>query len=169
MRFSQLWLVPALVFSFSSHLPLAAPSKGYAHKVKENIDHPRGWVKQVPAPADYVLELRIGLPQPNFHVLESHLYEVSDPDHPRYGAHLSKEEVEALVAPHPESLDSVNEWLSSHGFSEDDLVRSPAKDWVTIKVPVRIAEKMLDTVSRISCAFAVLISSFSEISHLAPH
>jgi len=45
-----------------------------------------------------------------------HLYEVSDPDHERYGAHLSKEEVEALVAPHQESVDLVDEWLQSHGI-----------------------------------------------------
>jgi tripeptidyl-peptidase I len=147
LRFLLLWLLPAFVFFSSSPSVLAALPKGCATKVKESIDHPLGWVKQIPAPADYVFEMRIGLPQPNFHVLESHLYEVSDPDHPRYGAHLTKEEVEALVAPHPQSIDLVNDWLSSHGFHEDDLVRSPAKDWVTIKVPVRVAEKMLDTVS----------------------
>jgi tripeptidyl-peptidase I len=144
MRFSS-WLV--LAISLTTSLVEATPSKGLVHKVKECIDHPRGWVKQESAPADLVLELRIALPQPNFHVLESHLYEVSDPDHPRYGAHLSKEEVEALVAPHIESIDLVDGWLTSHGFREGDLVRSPAKDWVTIRVPVQVAEKMLDTVS----------------------
>jgi tripeptidyl-peptidase-1 len=144
MRFSSSWLV--FVLSLSTSLVRAAPSKGCDHKVKESIQHPRGWVKQGSAPSDLVLELRIGLPQPNFHVLESHLYEISDPDHARYGAHLSKEEVESLVAPNVESIDLVNEWLGSHGFNESDLIRSPAKDWITIKVPVQVAEKMLDTV-----------------------
>jgi tripeptidyl-peptidase I len=143
MRISQAWLVFTLSLSTSS--VLTALPKG--HRVKENIDHPRGWVKQAPTPTDHVLELRIGLPQPNFHVLESHLYQVSDPDHPRYGAHLSKEEVEALVAPHPESIYLVDEWLASYGFNTENLVRSPAKDWVTIKVPAQVAEEMLDTVS----------------------
>ena len=54
--------------------------------------------------------------------------------------------MEALVAPHQETIDSVNQWLFSHGLKESELVRSPAKDWVTVKIPVSLAEKMLDAV-----------------------
>ncbi|TCD70002.1 hypothetical protein EIP91_005252 [Steccherinum ochraceum] len=122
----------------------AAPSKLSALKVKEEIAHPRGWVKSHPAPADAIIELRIALPQSNFEELERHLYEVSDPFHTRYGQHLSKAEVEALVAPHPESIHVVNEWLASHGLYEHELTRSPAKDWVRVSVPVGLAEKMMD-------------------------
>ena len=70
----------------------------------------------------------------------------SDPFHERYGQHLTKEEVEALVAPEADSVHLVNEWLASHGIYEDDLTRSPAKDWVHIRVPVSLAEEMLKTV-----------------------
>jgi len=52
--------------------------------------------------------------------------------------------LEALVAPHPESAGLV-EWLGIFGVDEDNLARSPASDWVTLKVPVSLAEKMLDT------------------------
>lgn len=55
--------------------------------------------------------------------------------------------MEALVAPHPDSVGLVNEWLASHGIPEDALSRSPGMDWVKIKVPVGLAEKMLETVS----------------------
>lgn len=72
--------------------------------------------------------------------------QVSDPDHERYGLHLSKEEVEGLVAPHPDSIKMVDEWLESHGIVGDALSRTPAQDWVIITVPVSLAEKMLDTV-----------------------
>jgi tripeptidyl-peptidase-1 len=133
---------------------LAVPSKPCVHQVKETVIPPHRWVRHsAPAP-DHTIALRIGLPQPNFHVLEKHLYEVSDPDHERYGAHLSKEEVEALVAPHQESVDLVDEWLQSHGIGEQDFVRSPAKDWVTLKLPVSLVEKMLDTV----CLFHLAVS-----------
>lgn len=54
--------------------------------------------------------------------------------------------MEALVAPHDESVHLVNEWLASHGLYEDSLSRSPARDWVHIKVPVSLAEDMLKTV-----------------------
>ncbi|KAH8118643.1 tripeptidyl peptidase A [Phellopilus nigrolimitatus] len=113
--------------------------------LKELVEHPRGWMKGSPAPADHILELRIALPQPNFHVLEQHLYEVSDPSHERYGEHLSKQEVEDIVAPQPESVELVDEWLISHGLNIDDFVRSPARDWVTVRVPVAVAEAMLET------------------------
>jgi tripeptidyl-peptidase-1 len=59
---------------------------------------------------------------------------------------LSKEQVESLVAPHPHSIHAINVWLACHGIAEADIIRSPAKDWATIRVPVSLAEQMLDTV-----------------------
>ncbi|EJD01556.1 tripeptidyl peptidase A [Fomitiporia mediterranea MF3/22] len=114
-------------------------------RLKERVSHPRGWLKGKRAPSGHILELKIALPQPSFHALEKHLYEVSDPGHVRYGQHLSKEEVEALVAPHADSIASVDEWLASHGINTDELIRSPAQDWVTVRVPVALAEAMLNT------------------------
>ena len=159
---SPLWLALVCISVVS-----AAPSTPCTHKVKEDVPSPRGWIKGEPAPPDASIELRIALPQPNFSELERHLYEVrfvshigcfisgearsndvsSDPFHERYGQHLSKGEVESLVAPHPESLHKVNEWLASHGLYDHDLVWSPAKDWIRVKVSVSLAEKMMDTVS----------------------
>ncbi|KAH6914776.1 tripeptidyl peptidase A [Coprinopsis sp. MPI-PUGE-AT-0042] len=112
-------------------------------KVKEAVQAPRGWSKLGRAPAGNTVSLRIALPQPNFEALEKHLYEISDPAHDRYGKHLSKEEVEELVAPHASSLDAVNSWLKEHGFQETDYERSAAKDWITINMPIGMAEKML--------------------------
>ncbi|KAH9899475.1 tripeptidyl peptidase A [Cubamyces lactineus] len=140
MRTLSFWVPLALAVVVS-----AIPAKDCAHKVKESIPPPRGWTKSAPAPADHIIELRIALPQPNFSELERHLYEVSDPLHDRYGQHLSKEEVESLIAPEPESIHLVNEWLAAHGLYEDSLSRSPANDWVFIKVPVSLAEEMLKT------------------------
>ncbi|EIW76307.1 tripeptidyl peptidase A [Coniophora puteana RWD-64-598 SS2] len=132
----------------ASQLVYAAPKsfRGCSHKLKESIaGPPHGWTPVAAAPKDHVIDLKIALPQPNFGTLEKHLWEVSDPSHTRYGAHLSKEEVDELMSPHPESLSIVDEWLASHGFDESQLVRSPAKDWVTIRVPVVVAEEMLGT------------------------
>ncbi|KAF5388188.1 hypothetical protein D9615_000691 [Tricholomella constricta] len=150
-----------------------APSKVCSHKVKETVVAPHGWVKHSVPPADHTITLRIGLPQPNFHILEKHLYEVSDPYHDRYGAHLSKEETEGLVAPNPESIHAVNKWLESHGIMESDLVRSPAKDWVTLTIPVNLAEKMLDTTYSVwkhkSGDQLVRTTSYSLPEHLHEH
>ncbi|KAF8841599.1 subtilisin-like protein [Paxillus ammoniavirescens] len=141
MRLASLLSLP-----FAAALVKAASYKGSQHKVKESIEAPpRGWIRHGPAPSGHTLELKIALPQPHFPILEKHLWEVSDPKHERYGAHLSKEETEELMAPHPETLDVVSEWLASHGIEEEHLYRSSAQDWVTIRVPVSLAEEMLDT------------------------
>jgi len=141
----SLFPVVLLGFGFFVTSSIAAAPREFA--VKEEVSSPRGWVKHSRPHPDHNIVLRIGLSQPNFHLLEKNLYEVSDPAHLRYGQHLSKSEVEALVAPHPESLDLVDKWLGTFGVDEDSLERSPARDWVTLKVPVSLAEMMLDTVS----------------------
>ncbi|KIK03131.1 hypothetical protein K443DRAFT_5566 [Laccaria amethystina LaAM-08-1] len=169
MQFLGLALSLLLVTSI-----LAAPPNDYALRIKETVSPPRGWAKHSIPPPDHNIALRIGLQRPNFPVLERHLYEVSSPDHERYGQHLSKEEVEALVAPHQESIDSVNEWLFSHGFKESDLVKSPAKDWVTVKVPVSLAEKILDATYYVwkhieSGDSLVRTTGYSLPSHLHHH
>lgn len=147
MRTSPIFGLLSLIFIIPFTGVWATPPQACTSKVKETVLPPRGWVKQTAPRPEHNIVLRIALPQPNFSILEKHLYEVSDPDHPRYGAHLSKEEVEKLVTPHPESIDAVDEWLRSHGIKDSDFVRSAAKDWVTLKIPISLAEKMLDTVS----------------------
>ncbi|TBU30571.1 subtilisin-like protein [Dichomitus squalens] len=89
--------------------------------------------------------MRIGLKQDRFDDLVAALYEVSDPAHERYGQHLSKEEVAALIAPHPDSVDLVESWLHAYGLSAANSERSPSGDWITIRVSVAQAEKMLGT------------------------
>ena len=150
-------LFPFLFLGFSISSVAAVPRGGYTYSVKEEINSPKGWLKHSQPTPDHNIVLRIGLPQPNFHVLEKHLYEVSDPYHERYGQHLSKSEVEDLVAPHQESVELVNEWLSTFGINEDSLVRSPARDWVTLNVPVSLAEKMLDTVGFWNWVLGVIV------------
>ena len=94
----------------------------------------------------------------------------SDPFHDRYGEHLTKEEVEALVAPHDESVHLVNEWLASHGLYEDSFSRSPARDWVVVKVPVSLAEEMLKTVSmKLSKTRMTRSNAFPQEYHVWTH
>lgn len=148
-----MWARSLAVFLTLVVSALALPSPDFEHKVKEQLSGPpRGWTITGPAPSDHFIQLRIALPQPNFHVLEEHLYAVSDPSHERYGQHLSKEEVEELVAPHPDSVDAVTGWLASHGFDSESTSRSPAGDWLTIRVSVSKAEEMLNTASFVFCS-----------------
>ncbi|KAH9005504.1 tripeptidyl peptidase A [Lactarius hatsudake] len=118
-------------------------------KLRETIEPPRNWVDLGPAPPAHVIPLRIALPQARFPELEQHLAEISDPFHSRYGKYLSKEEVEALVAPHASSVDAVHEWLESYGIQKEACHRSPAGDLVTVRLPVAQAEEMLGTEFRV--------------------
>ena len=141
-----------LAVPFAAALVSAGHYKRTLHKIKESIERPPDdWLRHDSAPSDHLLELDIVLPQPHFHILEKHLYEISDPDHERYGAYLSKGEAEELMAPHPETLDVVSEWLSSHGIEGEHVYRSSAQDLVTIRVPVALAEEMLNTVRVMIC------------------
>ncbi|VDB96608.1 unnamed protein product [Peniophora sp. CBMAI 1063] len=124
---------------------LVASTAASPYQLKERVSEPRNWIKQNPAPANHIVNLKFGLLQAGFDELERHLYEVSDPAHVRYGQHLSKTQVEALVAPHPDSIAAVTGWLKEHDIAEKEMQLSAAQDWVTVRVPVAIAEAMLDT------------------------
>ncbi|KAI0290954.1 Pro-kumamolisin, activation domain-containing protein [Multifurca ochricompacta] len=118
-------------------------------KLRQSIAPPRNWIDLGRAPSTHVIPLRIALPQHRFLELEQHLVEISDPFHERYGDHLSKEEVEALIAPHATSVDAVHEWLTGHGIQQESCDRSSAGDWITVHVPVAQAENMLGTEFRL--------------------
>ena len=69
---------------------------------------------------------------------------------PRYGNHLSKEEVDELIAPSPTTVESLEAWLAHHDIDPtSSLSRTDAGDWVTIAVPIGKVEKMLDAKYRV--------------------
>ncbi|KAA1477121.1 subtilisin-like protein [Dentipellis sp. KUC8613] len=71
---------------------------------------------------------------------------MSDPFHPNYGQHLSKEEVESLVAPSNTTTALVHDWLMSHGIPASGIAYSPARDWLYLPpLPIPIIEHMLST------------------------
>ena len=72
MKMRTLPLYLSLALAYFAH---AAPSEDTV-RVKESIVTPRGWVQRGSPPANYLLELRVTLAQPNFEELERHLYEI---------------------------------------------------------------------------------------------
>jgi tripeptidyl-peptidase I len=68
---------------------------------------------------------------------------VSDPNHPRYGQHLSIDEVDELVKPSDETLELVHEWLQDNEVVPSDY--SSTKDWIIVSLPVEAVERLLDT------------------------
>ncbi|RDL33939.1 Subtilisin-like protein [Venustampulla echinocandica] len=141
------------------------------YNVKETHTAPSKWTKLGRAPSQHKLHLKIGLKQNNFEELSRHLNEVSNPDHGRYGQHLSVDEVNDFVKPTDETLDLTHEWLLSNGVSE--MSYSPAKDWINILLDVGSAEALLDTeysVYRHEDGTALVrTSKWSLPSHLHEH
>ncbi|OCK85204.1 tripeptidyl-peptidase 1 precursor [Lepidopterella palustris CBS 459.81] len=115
------------------------------YAVKETFVVPRKWKQLDRADGGHTIHLQIGLKQSRFGELERHLYEVSDPEHSRYGQHLSFDEVNELVKPTDEALDLVHEWLFENGIESLSLSYSPSKDWVLVSLPVESVERLLDT------------------------
>ncbi|KAI4250164.1 MAG: hypothetical protein L6R40_000336 [Gallowayella cf. fulva] len=141
-------LLPAAFLSYVglSTLVDCSPVRSRSlYAVKDSHHVPRKWTRVGDAPPDHVVNLEIALKQSQFDELERHLYEVSDPDHDRYGNHLEFDEVNHLVKPSGASLDLLHEWLRDHGIGEGKLSYSPAKDWVKVSLPVVDVEALLAT------------------------
>lgn len=62
----------------------------------------------------------------------------------RYGAHLSKEEVAELVAPHPNTLELVHSWLAHRGVPASSISRTHGGSWLKLSgAPVSQANELL--------------------------
>ncbi|KAI8630014.1 subtilisin-like protein [Xylariaceae sp. FL1651] len=104
---------------------------------------PTGWTKLRNASGDQLIKLRVALEQPNLDQFEQTLYDISTPQHPLYGQHLSREEVMELVKPSEESTTTVLNWLRSAGIGENDIEEDG--EWVNFKTTVSKAADMLNT------------------------
>jgi hypothetical protein len=138
---------------------------------------PNGWMEHptnpIPPP-EQLITLRVALSQPNFATLKSTLLRISDPSHPEYGQHLSKSEVDALVAPAKESTQLIHEWLSTFGIDVNTTTRSSSGDWIKVELPVRTAEIMLNCTYRVYChpltdSTIIRTTSYSLPSYLHHH
>ena len=98
---------------------------------------------------------------------------MSDPDHHRYGEHLTSDEVNDLVKPGDDSVVLVHEWLRDHGIDEDRLNYSPAKDWMKVQLPVARVERLLDTkyalYKHVDGTHIIRASTWSLPTHLHKH
>eukprot|EP01111_Echinosteliopsis_oligospora_P001801 TRINITY_DN1263_c0_g1_i2.p1 TRINITY_DN1263_c0_g1~~TRINITY_DN1263_c0_g1_i2.p1 ORF type:complete len:148 (-),score=22.53 TRINITY_DN1263_c0_g1_i2:229-672(-) len=72
--------------------------------------------------------------------LKKTLEEVSDPDNPRYGKHLTKEEINAQTAPSSADFDTICGYLASFG-----LVYLRRDSDVEVEATVEQIEKMFNT------------------------
>ncbi|KAH9083706.1 subtilisin-like protein [Lactarius deliciosus] len=93
---------------------------------------PTNWETLGCPSAGTTIDLYIALNPHQEDTLIDALYEVSDPRHPRYGAHLSKELVVELVRPHTDTLELVSSWLAHHGVRPSSILTTHGGAWLTV-------------------------------------
>lgn len=89
----------------------------------------------------HTIELSFAVAQNNTSALFDTLQQVSDPTNPRYGQHLTQAEVNQLVAPTPQAVDAVMDFIQSHGA--DAHCATPNCDFITTAVPIQTANQLL--------------------------
>lgn len=81
--------------------------------------------------------------KPNQALLEQTLLEVSTPNHHRYGKHLKRDELKAMLRPAAEATESIISWLENSGIPEADI--EDDGEWINFIATVSQAELMMDT------------------------
>ncbi|KAH9005344.1 subtilisin-like protein [Lactarius deliciosus] len=104
---------------------------------------PENWVDLGHPSAGTTIDLHLALKSHDEDALIDALYEISDPNHPRYRSYLSKEQVADLVAPHADTLELINSWLKHLGIPPSSVSRTLGS-WLTLTgVPVSQANDIL--------------------------
>ncbi|KAJ7066405.1 family S53 protease-like protein [Mycena amicta] len=132
-----LWTTAVLI-SAATASPLGA-RREYHQQSRRSAPH--GFSSLGAAPSTHALKLRIALTSNNVSGLESALLDVSTPSSPNYGKHLTKDEVNAFLAPSSQALAAVQNWLANNNISASS---EAAGDWLTIKLPVSQANTLLN-------------------------
>ncbi|KAH9064373.1 subtilisin-like protein [Lactarius vividus] len=123
--------------------PLASRWDGM--KVKHAWDTvPKNWESLGHPSNQTTINLHLALKSHREDALVEALYEVSDPENSRYGAHLSKEQVAEVVAPHPDTLELVSSWLGHYDIPPSSISMTLGGNWLRVAgVPVSQANRIL--------------------------
>ncbi|KAG5928708.1 hypothetical protein E4U42_000138 [Claviceps africana] len=140
-----------LVCLLGALVAVASQASGFAtskYTVVHSLEEvPAGWSRSAAGAVDKStarLKLRIHLSQPRVSELYELAAKIATPGDALYGQHLSKEDANALMAPAPESLELVREWLESEELGRRARV-GRAGDSLAVVVTVEEAEKLLRT------------------------
>ncbi|KAI0064451.1 subtilisin-like protein [Artomyces pyxidatus] len=141
----MIWRFLSIVVAVPLSVALPITPRWGDSQVKHSwVRVPRDWYCVGPAPEGATITLRIALKPHREDALVEALYQVSDPAHERYGDHLSKAQVAALVAPHPDTIRLVHAWLDHHDIPTSSISPSHSGDWLTVSsIPISQANTLL--------------------------
>ena len=165
-RLSVLSVVAAAYLGVVGGLATPLPSSWGEMLTKHEWTHiPVNWVTIGYPPVAASIDLHIALKPYREKALTDALLEVSQPGSPkrvlfstppfeayscvpplrfRYRAHLTKQQVAQLVAPHPDTFELVTSWLKHNGVSPSSISTTHGGCWLTVAgVPVSQANQLL--------------------------
>ncbi|KAH9033610.1 subtilisin-like protein [Lactarius pseudohatsudake] len=142
LQLSALSVLTAVPFAnFAMHLP----PPWHDIRVKHTWNAvPPNWEALGHPPAGTTIDLHLALKPHHENALVDALYNVSDPKSPKYGAHLSKEQVAQLVAPHPDAPGLIKSWLGHHAVPSSSISTTHGGSWLKLTgIPVSQANELL--------------------------
>ncbi|KAI4277016.1 MAG: hypothetical protein L6R35_006171 [Caloplaca aegaea] len=133
-----------VVFSAIFAASVAAPTSTTDLEPLESLRAiPQGWHQGRSPPAAQRLRFRIALRQENAYHFEQHVLAISTPDNPKYGEHMSRDDLKAMLKPSSEASDAILGWLHTEGVSSSDI--EDAGDWINFYVSATEAERIMHT------------------------
>ncbi|KAH8993909.1 subtilisin-like protein [Lactarius akahatsu] len=144
LRLSVLCALTVITTPLESAATPFPPNWNHMHtKHRWNVI-PGKWESIGQPPVGTTIDFSIALKPHREHALTDTIHEVSNPNHLKYGAYLSKDQVAKLVAPHPYTLKLVETWLRHHGVSPSNVSTSHGGNWLTVTgVAVSTANELL--------------------------
>ncbi|OQE90662.1 hypothetical protein PENNAL_c0011G08831 [Penicillium nalgiovense] len=110
----------------------------------EQLDKaPDGWSRGDKPPASKLIKFRLAIAQYNAREFEQKVIKLSTPGHPSYGQHMNRDEVKQFLSPPLAILDKIIAWLQSENVPASSINLNG--HWITFKVPISQAERMLKT------------------------
>jgi len=104
-----------------------------------------GWSILQRAPANEDVTFTITLPRKNLDILEQFWWDVSNPDHEKYGKFMTREQVIELIAPEASIPKRVMKWIYSNAENQKDVKIDNQRDALKVTCPVKLAEALFET------------------------
>ena len=104
---------------------------------------PQGWSQGAAPPASKRLRFRIAVKLQNAFEFEDLVVQMSTPGHSKYGKHMKRDELKAMLRPSSDATNAIVGWLEAEGVPPADIEDNG--DWINFHVPTIEAERILST------------------------
>jgi tripeptidyl-peptidase-1 len=132
-----------LLFVFVALTAVLVEARRVNIESEDSLPLPLGWRRISRQPvinSNRVIKLIFALKQRNLDILEETFWAVSDPQNPRYGQHLSLQELGYMLSPSEHDVKIVTDWLEEHGVKKMKL--TPIRDFLQAETTVKIATEL---------------------------